>query len=123
MKELINQKVILETQNWEEQKDIDAKIDKISTDEIVSSSPFKSGVSNFCCKQCNKVLSSKYLLSTHLKVDHQKLFKCKDCDLEFKQGSQLESHIIKAHSVKMKHKCEICEKQYCVQMEIDETHG
>ena len=52
------------------------------------------------------------MLINHMKENHPRYYRCKECDMRFNQSSELETHIVTEHNVKKKHKCEICNTEF-----------
>ena len=48
---------------------------------------------NHKCKQCQNSFGSKPELYLHIKSQHPKIYKCKECEVEFQLTIDLEKHI------------------------------
>ena len=77
---------VLNKKNEEIFQAMSEKADKISTNDAVNSL-VEVDVSNFGCKQCDRIFNSMFHLSSHVKMDHQNQNKCKECEFEFKHSS------------------------------------
>jgi exonuclease III len=71
------------------------------------------GQKNWPCNKCDKSLSSKQCLTSHMKVVHDKIkeFRCTKCDKSFAANYYLQTHIDVFHN-EIKFNCDKCPKCY-----------
>lgn len=83
---------------------------------------------SYKCEKCNKNLSSKESLKTHIENVHDKkrIINCNLCDNKFSNNTSLQLHIKAVHEKSLEEKCEKCNKIYStkksLQIHIKKIH-
>ena len=67
------------------------------------------------CDLCGKSINTKTMLSYHIKLVHKKESlntKCPHCEEVFKHHTARRKHLLNAHNIGKRFKCELCERQF-----------
>ena len=67
------------------------------------------------CRECGENFEKKATLKKHISEFHPKTLKCDKCHETFDQIWTLASHA-KTHTDEKRHKCNICEKDFLLQL-------
>jgi len=88
----------------------------------------KTSNSNWSCNLCDKVLSSKFGMQTHIQAKHNGVkYSCEQCDYQAGQMGQVKLHVRTKHDgITIKYKCEQCdfrsEKMYHLKTHVRFSH-
>jgi hypothetical protein len=90
------------------------KINEMKYHKIKVHDPnYQKATGEFPCRECGKVLHTKYSFDTHT-TNHlpRKFFECHLCPARFQTRESIKSHMVKHLSSELLHSCSVCNKEF-----------